>query len=86
MSFNKNKDVIEILEDVGDINRCCSEHAEALDIAIKAIKIVKDVKIAIRVGNKLLDQEECDHEIAFDIYSRTYNQIEKLVEEVNIDE
>ena len=29
---------IEILSDVGDINRCCAEDAEALDMAIKALK------------------------------------------------
>lgn len=29
---------IEILSDVGDINRCCAEDAEALDIAIKALE------------------------------------------------
>ena len=29
---------IEILSDVGDINRCCSEDAEALDMAIKALE------------------------------------------------
>ena len=31
-------EAIEILSDVGDINRCCSEHAEALDMAIKALE------------------------------------------------
>ena len=29
---------IEILSDVGDINRCCAEDAEALDMAIKALE------------------------------------------------
>lgn len=29
---------IEILSDVGDINRCCEEDAEALDMAIKALE------------------------------------------------
>lgn len=29
---------IEILSDVGDINRCCAEDAEALDMAIEALK------------------------------------------------
>lgn len=31
---------IEILSDVGDINRCCAEDAEALDMAIKALEEV----------------------------------------------
>lgn len=29
---------IEILSDVGDINRCCAEDAEALDMAIEALQ------------------------------------------------
>lgn len=29
---------IEILSDVGDINRCCAEDAEALDMAIEALE------------------------------------------------
>ena len=29
---------IELLSDVGDINRCCAEDAEALDLAIKALE------------------------------------------------
>ena len=29
---------IEILSDVGDINRCCAEDAEALDMAIKVLE------------------------------------------------
>lgn len=29
---------IEILSDVGDINRCCADDAEALDMAIKALE------------------------------------------------
>ncbi|MBQ6229725.1 MAG: hypothetical protein IJJ74_01230 [Eubacterium sp.] len=29
---------IEILSDAGDINRCCAEDAEALDMAIKALE------------------------------------------------
>ena len=29
---------IEILSDVGDINRCCAEDTEALDMAIKALE------------------------------------------------
>lgn len=29
---------IEILSDAGDINRCCAEDAEALDMAIEALK------------------------------------------------
>lgn len=29
---------IEILSNVGDINRCCAEDAEALDMAIKALE------------------------------------------------
>lgn len=33
-----NEEVIEILSDVGDINRCCAEDAEALDMAIKALE------------------------------------------------
>ena len=31
-------EAIAILSDVGDINRCCSEDAEALDMAIKALE------------------------------------------------
>ncbi len=33
-----NEEAIEILSDVGDINRCCAEDAEALDMAIEALK------------------------------------------------
>ena len=33
-----NEEAIAILSDVGDINRCCSEDAEALDMAIKALE------------------------------------------------
>lgn len=32
------EEAIEILSDVGDINRCCAEDAEALDMAIKALE------------------------------------------------
>lgn len=32
------EEAIEILSDVGDINRCCEEDAEALDMAIKALE------------------------------------------------
>lgn len=32
------EEAIEILCDVGDINRCCAKDAEALDIAIKALE------------------------------------------------
>lgn len=32
-----NEEAIEILSSVGDINRCCSDDAEALDMAIKAL-------------------------------------------------
>lgn len=31
------EEAIKILSDVGDINRCCAEDAEALDMAIKAL-------------------------------------------------
>ena len=39
---------IEILSDAGDINRCCAEDAEALDMAIEALeqKAVLDKIIA----------------------------------------
>lgn len=33
---------IEILSDVGDINRCCAEDTEALDMAIKALQEEED--------------------------------------------
>ena len=49
------------------------------------LRTLKDVKTAIKVGNKLLDQDGCDHEMAFDVYSSIYCQIEKLVEEVKAD-
>lgn len=32
------EEAIAILSDVGDINRCCSDDAEALDMAIKALE------------------------------------------------
>ena len=32
------EEAIEVLSDVGDINRCCAEDAEALDMAIEALK------------------------------------------------
>lgn len=32
------EEAIEILSDVGDINRCCAEDAEALDMAIKVLE------------------------------------------------
>jgi hypothetical protein len=32
------EEAIEILSNVGDINRCCAEDAEALDMAIKALE------------------------------------------------
>ena len=46
---------IEILSDVGDINRCCAEDAEALDMAIKALeqKAVLD-----KVRAEILDEAE----------------------------
>ena len=33
-----NEEAIKILSDVGDINRCCAEDAEALDMAINALE------------------------------------------------
>lgn len=51
----------------------------------KWLRTLKDVKTAIRDGNKLLDQDGCDHEMAFDIYSSIYNKIEKIIEEVKAD-
>lgn len=50
------------------------------------LRTLKDVKTAIRDGNKLLDQDGCDHEMAFDIYSSIYNKIEKIIEGVKVDE
>ena len=35
---------IEILSDVGDINRCCEEDTEALDMAIKALERASCIK------------------------------------------
>lgn len=60
---------------------CASEHRQLAEW----LRTLKDVKTAIKVGNKLLDQDGCDHEMAFDVYSSIYCQIEKLVEEVDAD-
>ena len=46
---------IEILSDVGDINRCCAEDAEALDMAIEALE-QKAVLDEIRA--EILDEAE----------------------------
>lgn len=73
----------------------CSEWVQDLQIKESAnrfrqlaewLRTLKDVKTAIKVGNKLLDQDGCDHEMAFDVYSSIYCQIEKLVEEVKADD
>ena len=40
---------IEILSDVGDINRCCEEDAEALDMAIKALEQTRWIPCAERM-------------------------------------
>ena len=40
---------IEILSDVGDINRCCAEDAEALDMAIKALEQTRWIPISERL-------------------------------------
>ena len=36
------EEAIEILSDVGDINRCCADDAEALDMAFKALEEVSN--------------------------------------------
>jgi hypothetical protein len=43
---------IEILSDVGDINRCCAEDAEALDMAIKALEQTRWIPCAERLPEK----------------------------------
>ncbi len=48
----------EILSDVGDINRCCAEDAEALDMAIKALEQTRWIPVSERLpeeeGNYLV--------------------------------
>ena len=61
-----------------DCIECAEEHRQLAEW----LRTLKDVKTAIKDGNKLLDQDGCDHEMAFDVYSSIYCQIEKLVEEV----
>ena len=40
------EEAIEILSDVGDINRCCAEDAEALDMAIKALEQTRWISVS----------------------------------------
>ena len=63
----------------------CSNSADNHNQLAEWLRTLKDVKTAIRDGNKLLDQDGCDHEMAFDIYSDTYNKIEKIIAEVKAD-
>jgi hypothetical protein len=51
---------IEILSDVGDINRCCEEDAEALDMAIKALEALDKLdSIIVNQLDESTDQKEC---------------------------
>ena len=43
---------IEILSDVGDINRCCAEDAEALDMAIEALEQTRWIPCSERLPEK----------------------------------
>ena len=71
---------IEILSDVGDINRCCAEDAEALDMAIKALE-QEDVldKIRAEIEQKqyyFMDDKDYDEGIRFGLMS-AYQIVDK---------
>ena len=64
---------IEILSDVGDINRCCAEDAEALDMAIKALE-----------QEDVLDKIRAEVEQITDTMGVSYNQYVSKIDVLQI--
>ena len=62
------EEAIEILSDVGDINRCCAEDAEALDMAIQALERQQsDDCISRQEAISAIQDEYYAHAVGIDI-------------------